>query len=292
MIRPAMPLLKSPTRLAAAVACLFVLPATAMATAPTEPAATAPGEALVADGYLPGADPKPDGYLPNEPHPNQYGDPFYAPAPYVTGGATFSLGFQVPIGGDLHLPNNGPREMRASGNIGGGVFVNFGQRFELEAAIAGGVGGLDERLYEQVFGFHEMDTYHMWIGARARAYLVDYGPVRPFISGQFGGDRLVAVYSEGTGVLECDESYSGRLRCDEVTEREFAAGYWGSSVGLGTGVRFAASDSMLGVIIEGYGVRNRYGRSTNSDIPNQRLEEDSPVVWSGGMMVHLRIGHN
>lgn len=268
----------------AALFCVLSVPASAQLT----PAGSDNG-----DGYFPAPSGtpagKPDGYLPDNPSTQPAFNPMVAPRSPIQGGLALGIAVQVPTGGDLRLPGE-PREMRPSVNLAFSGMVRFGEYFDLEAGIVGGVGGLNSQLYEDVFGLNNMNSVHLWMGFRARAYLLDRGPVRPFVSGQFGGDRLAAIYSEGTGVLECEEGFGGRFSCTEITEREFAVGYWGMSAGFGAGVRIPNLSKVMGLIIEGYGVRNRYGRATNSQVGTTRLREDSPVVWSGGGMIVLHVG--
>lgn len=229
-----------------------------------------------------------DGYLPDEPHPQQrpasLEDLSLAaqPQPAVRGGMNLGIGVTIPTGGDLEIAT-GEREIRGTGDFGGGVHVLIREVFQIEFAVRGGFGGVDSDLYEETYGYEELGSRHIWLGMHARIMPVAIGRVRPFVSVLFGGDRVMAVSREPTGVYEC-EADGFVTTCREQTERTFAAGYWGRSVGFGGGLFVPLPGDQLALTVDVYSLQNSYGRRTVSEQPNLRLA-DPVTTWSVGTLI-------
>lgn len=232
-------------------------------------------------GYLDGAD-KP------EPDPQMSAAEPAAPTPSGVG-ITLGLGAQIPTGGDIRGIGN-DREMNGSANLSFGILGTVGGFLQWEVfSLRAGFGGLDPTYFERLTGFDEMSSHHVWFGTHVRAEIVPMGPVRPFVSGFFGADRVAATASAGTGVYLCDEGVFGATRCREETHRELGIGYWGWSGGFGGGVRIPRLVKPIGLVIEGWAAHTHYGRFTSSEYRNVRLRDDARRVWSGGGHIAVQL---
>ncbi|MCB9534045.1 MAG: hypothetical protein H6698_06945 [Myxococcales bacterium] len=234
------------------------------------------------------------GYFPDEPRPSGgagSADVFAptGPAP-VRGGVNLGLGFQVPTGGDVD-GLGGRREIVGTADLGLSFLLSLYGVVQWDViGFRGGLGGLNSEYYEDLFGFDEMGGNHFWLGTHLRVHVIPRGPLRPFVSGSLGGDRIVASYRRGTGVFDCEERASGWYACDEITEREFGVGYWGLSTGVGGGLHITLPVDELSLIAEVQGVRARYGRLTSSAFDNRELGDAARTVWSVSTLLLLQVG--
>jgi len=235
-----------------------------------------------------------EGYLPDRPHPQsqaagqpQFGMP--APPPPLRVGVNIGLGTHIPVAGDIELID-GRREFTGTFDFGGALFFAFQNVFQLDIMARGGFGGVSADLYEERYRYSDLQTRHLWVGGHARFFPVDFGGMQPFASVMLGADRVFAARMEGTGVYECEDN-GWSVRCEEEEERTFAAGYWGNSIGLGGGLRFAQPGGPLAFTAEGLWIRNHYGVRTESDFANTRLDSTAPTTWNLGLlfMVHLHL---
>jgi hypothetical protein len=234
------------------------------------------------------------GYLPDRPHPQSQaaGQPSFdmqAPTPPLRFGVNLGLGSHIPITGDVDLID-GRREFTGTFDFGGALFFALHNMLQLDIVARGGFGGVSADLYEERYRYSELQARHLWLGGHARFFPIDFGGLQPFASVQIGTDRVFAARMEGTGAYECTDN-GWTIRCEEEEERTFAAGYWGGSLGLGAGLRFAGAGSPLAFTAEGMWMRNHYGVRTETNASNQRLADASPTTWNLGLLfqVHLHL---
>lgn len=233
-----------------------------------------------------------DGYLPDEPHPQQssnaldqlsLAEPARSP---IRGGMSLGIGVTVPTGGELETAT-GQREIRGTGDVGGGIQMLIHDALQLDFGVRGGLGGIDPDLYERLYGYEELGGRHLWLGIQARFMPVAIGSLRPTASVLFGGDRIFAANREATGVYECEDN-GVVTTCREQTERTFAAGYWGRSMGFGGGLFIAFPGDTLALTVDVYALNNSYGRRTNSETENLSLA-DPISTWSVGTLVLMNV---
>ena len=238
--------------------------------------------------------PQQDGYIPDEPRdapPVGQGGFGMAPPPApLRLGLNLGFGSHVPVAGDYAL-NDGTREFTPTLDFGGSMFFLLFNMIQLDIGARGGFGGLNSGLYEERYRYSELQARHLFVGAHARFFPIDIFGMQPFVSAQLGADRVFASRMDGTGVYECVDN-GWTVRCEEEEERTFAAGYWGSSVGLGAGLRFFRQDWPVAVTAEAMWMRNRYGVRTQSGLPNDRLEETAAVMRDLGILVMLHVPFN
>lgn len=201
------------------------------------------------------------------------------PVPSVSFLASVGGGFSLRTGGELDLPS-GRREFVGTGDVQVRIGAEFVQQFQLAALLRAGGGGLSLETYEDYYQT-DLETRHVWIGLMARYYFMPrrVSLVRPYLVAGYGGDRVAVVQVEGTGVYQC-RSDGYFTTCDEETETVFSTGYWAHSITAGAGVAFTMYESRknysaLEFFIDGRFQQDLYTRITNSDLPNQTL--DDPV---------------
>lgn len=269
-----------PACVAAALVCAIAFPTVAHA------------QGVADDGYFPGDAPTNDGYLPDSGKPEPApGGPFAAEPGPIAAGLNIGFGFQLPTPASDRSGVFGEYEFRPTLDVSLAAGLTFGGIVQWDVfGLRIGVGGLNRGLYEDVFGFREMRANHFWLGTHLRVTPLPNAPLRPFVSASLGGDRLVAAHMEGTGTFRCEDVGGGFYDCEEETRRAFSVGYWGLSTGIGGGIRFAEIADSLSVIVEVQGVRNRYGRVTNSAFPNRSTGDDPPTLWNVSTLLLLQVG--
>ena len=200
----------------------------------------------------------------------------YTPSP-VLAGFMFTLGSHIPFAGDVEI-SSGRREFTPTFDLGGSFFLNFQRIAQVDFVARGGFGGVSSELYEDRYQLAGLESRHIWLGVTGRFFPVDLFGVQPYVSVSVGGDRVMAVRREPNGEYTCtDSGYT--IDCEPDTERVFAAGYWGSSIGYGGGLRIEPNhNGHFAIFVDVQHVFNRYGRRTNSAGTRERLGEFAPRI--------------
>jgi hypothetical protein len=240
----------------------------AMDSAPTADAPTTELAQYFPDDKQRAADPAGYADLP------QYGGYWVPPVRF---GIAMHLGGSVPRN---ELRGINADEFRGTFDIGGGLHFNIMRLVSFDLAVRGGFGGLNTSLYERRYRIPELNARHFHAGAHVRVHPFALGPLQPFISGAAGVNRVMAVRYEETGALICDD-YGTWGRCEPETQRTFAAGYWGSTWGLGAGVLFdPGPDVPITLSFEVMRNYTTYGRYTVTGQRSIDLGNLSPNVAS------------
>lgn len=186
---------------------------------------------------------------------------------------SFGLSFSGSgrTGGDLMA--NELAEFRGTANMGWHAGVMLRDKLQVGLHFSIGLGGMNNSDIAEFYGFPQMDAFHYWIGIEGRWHLwrSTWFPLRPYIVGRLGADRVVTERNEPTGDVVCD-----RYGCEDETERIFAVGYWGLSRALGLGVAYRLrirGATAVELFAETFHQRDIYTRVTHTELPNYNLDE-------------------